>query len=124
MSRRPVICAMSAALAMSVSMVACQQNALHDPVPVPMYFVEDGAGSVHLVIEPNEVIRNGAGVSVRNMARSVWGGGLANADGSFTSGSFGGEVGDMVLVSADSDSEDWEVCVVVGNFGWQPELCP
>jgi hypothetical protein len=111
---------------MSLTMVACQQEAPHDPVL--MYFVQDGPGSVYLVIEPNDVIRPSAEltVTVRNEALGLWVGvgGLTNADGSYTSQPFEGDIGDAVLVSSSQeDGEPWEVCVIVGNFGQQPASC-
>lgn len=113
---------LGAALVLIMTLVACQRNGPHDPVL--MYFVQDGPGAVYLVIEPNEVIRSGSQLNIRNEARALWLGGLANTDGSYTSAPFGGDVGDAVLVTASRDGVHWEVCVVVGNFGWQPETCP
>ena len=89
-----------------------------------MYFVEDGAGGVYLVIEPNDVIPPGAEIGVKVTSLGVWIGGLADVDGSFTSQPFRGLVGEAVQVSVGSGDERWGVCVIVGNFGRQPELCP
>jgi hypothetical protein len=113
---------LGAALVMSLGLVACQREASHDPVR--MYFVAEEPGRVHLVIEPNPVIRPGAELTIRNENQSVWVGGLTNPFGGFTSAPFDARVGDTVTVTAWWGAEWlWETCVLVGNYGSQPDSC-
>jgi hypothetical protein len=79
---------------------------------------------VYLVIEPNDVIPPHSGLTIRQETNSLFVGGRTNPDGSCTSAPFEGEVGDVVRVTADSaDGVLWEVCVLISNFGRQPDPC-
>ena len=89
-----------------------------------MYFVEDGPGLVHLVIEPWREGAYGADISLRDPV-AQWGMlAYTREDGSFTSAPFESQVGDRILVTASDDGEPcWEVCVLVDNFGNLPSPC-
>lgn len=89
-----------------------------------MYFVEDGPGRVHLVIEPGGAVRPGDEVFVLLIDKQLGQLSHADVDGGFTSGSFESQVGERIVVTvSDIDGQRWETCVLVGNFGRRPAPC-
>ncbi len=124
--RGHVIASLIATLIMtlSVNLAACRQEAAHDPVW--MYFLESETkpGDVYLVIEPNDAIPAWAEITIRNESLWIWVGGEIENDGSFISQPFVGATGDHVRITTHANGQSHlDACVLVGNFGSQPEPC-
>lgn len=64
-------------------------------------------------IELNIYIQPGAEVTIKNLDKSVWVGGLAESDGSFVSQPLFGHIGDMIQLTFSLNGEGGTTCFIL-----------
>jgi hypothetical protein len=114
-------------LALWAILWACNTPSIPMPPPGPeiVSFIQEDDTHWRFEIEANQYIQPGAEVTVKNLDKNIWVGGLAGADGSFLSEPFAGDLGDVVQLTFVKNGEGGTTCFVLQAGQNPPEdpLC-
>jgi hypothetical protein len=108
-------------LALWAILWACNTPSI--PMPPPggeiVSFIQEDPDHFRFQVDANQYIQPGAEVTVKNLDRSVWVGGIAETDGSFLSEPFAGAPGEIIQLSFIKDGDGGATCFIL-SVGQDP----